>query len=102
MAKKEKPPTQGVGVEGFNAFESKPAPVQEVNWNRLVGLPPFGMFLSERHPQAKNLDTHEGIHAYLASIKGHREFELLFSDYCKWHAEKGHWPNETPMGEIKS
>ena len=25
----------------------------------------------------------------------------LWDTYCRWHAEKGYWPDETPSGEVK-
>lgn len=24
----------------------------------------------------------------------------LYADYCRWHENKGLWPNETPLGEL--
>lgn len=78
-----KPPAQGVGVEGFNAFAAKPetqAPV--IDWSHVCGLPAFEMFMAERHPH------------------GEPTTRALFDEYCQWHANKGCWPNETPLGEL--
>ena len=33
--------------------------------------------------------------------RSHESEQALFDDYCDWHAAKGCWPNETPLGEIK-
>lgn len=78
-----KPPTQGVGVEGFNAFAAKPeAQAPAIDWSHVSGLPAFEMFLAEtrreREPPSQS----------------------LFDDYCQWHQNKGYWPSEDPMGRL--
>lgn len=95
----EKPPTQGVGVQGFNAFATPADEPPPTNWNALVQLPAFGMFIAER-PRFRGEVNPSTIGDYLKSIEHKREFDVLYTDYCKWHAEKGYWPNETPMGEL--
>ena len=80
-----KPPTQIAGVQGFVAFEAKPDPVAPaINWRRLSGLPPFVMFLAERHQSDVPAPSPD-----------------LYAEYCQWHAAKGYWPNETPLGILK-
>ena len=79
----DKPPTLRVGVSGFNAFEAKPAAQPErIDWLRLEGLPAFQMFLAETRQKAQRSAD-------------------FYDQYCQWHANKGYWPNETPMGELR-
>lgn len=74
-----------VGVQGFVAFEAKPDPVApDIDWQRLSGLPPFSMFLAERHQSDVPAPSPD-----------------LYAEYCQWHAAKGYWPNETPLGTLK-
>lgn len=80
-----KPEPIRVGVQGFVAFEAKPDPAAPaIDWQRLSGLPPFGMFLAERYQSDVPAPSPD-----------------LYAEYCQWHAAKGYWPNETPLGEIK-
>lgn len=83
----EKPPTQGVGVEGFVAFETKPAESAPIPWGRVLGLPAFQMFMAERHG--------------VTNVAGFKPQPELFAEYCQWHAEKGYWPDEDPLGNLK-
>ena len=78
-----KPPTQVAGVVGIppKPIELTPKPV---NWGRLYGLPAFGMFVGERYGGRAPEPSPE-----------------VFADYCDWHEQKGYWPHETPMGELK-
>ena len=79
----DKPPTLRVGVSGFNAFEAKPAAQPErIDWLRLEGLPAFEMYLVETRQ----------------AVQHSADF---YDAYCRWHAAKGCWPNETPMGELR-
>ncbi len=82
-AESTKPPPIRVGVSGFNAFEAKLAAQPErIDWLRLEGLPAFQMYLGEtRQAAQRSLD--------------------FYDQYCQWHANKGYWPNETPMGELR-
>ena len=78
-----KPEPIRVGVEGIapKPIELTPKPV---NWGRLYGLPAFGMFVGERYcGRAPNPSSE------------------VCADYCDWHEQKGYWPHETPMGELK-
>ena len=83
-AESTKPPPIRVGVSGFSAFEAKPgAPAgQAIDWQRLEGLPSFEMFLAETRQKAQRSAD-------------------FYDQYCQWHANKGYWPNETPMGELR-
>ncbi len=82
-AESTKPPPIRVGVSGFNAFEAKLAAQPErIDWLRLEGLPAFQMYLGEtRQAAQRSLD--------------------FYDQYCQWRANKGYWPNETPMGELR-
>lgn len=78
-----KPPPLRVGVSGFNAFEANPAAQPErIDWLRLEGLPAFQMYLDETRQAAQRSAD-------------------FYDAYCRWHAAKGYWPNETPMGELR-
>ncbi len=100
MATKKKPPTQVAGVEGIapKPIVLTPEP-SKIDWTRLIGLPPFQMFAVERSPSL--VDKFEGssldsVHAWMTQY----EPDDLYQQYCDWHAAKGYWPNETPMGEV--
>ena len=82
-----KPEPIRIGVEGFVAFEAKPAQSAPIPWGHVLGLPAFQMFMAERHGVTN-----------MASFKPQPE---LFDEYCRWHAEKGFWPDEDPLGRIK-
>lgn len=95
-----KPPTQGVGVQGFVAFEAKPAePIAPAEWTKLVQLPPFQMFAAEKSPNISDADSMAHAIVYVQANGGGAD---IAQAYAKWHAEKGYWPNETPMGELKN
>lgn len=83
-AESTKPPPIRVGVSGFNAFAAKPgAPAgQAIDWQRLEDLPAFQMFLAETRQKAQRSAD-------------------FYDQYCRWHGNKGYWPNETPMGELR-
>ena len=90
-----KPPTQTAGVQGIAAIpvELTPAQPTRINWTRLFGLPPFQMFAVERAGKSPT-----EVMAWMKDwAHGHDEQEL-YDQYCKWHAAKGCWPNETPEG----
>ena len=90
----EKPPAQTLGVSGI---EPKPVntPDQGANWPAIAALPPFQMFLAEKHP-----DTQQG-DSYLNAIEilQRRHDDGLLEEYETWHKAKGYWPNETPYGQ---
>ena len=93
-----KPPTQSVGVQGFVAFESKPAqPADPDLWARLVTLPPFQMFAAEQMKNASGADSMEHALAYVRANGGGSEIVMA---YAEWHGAKGFWKGETPMGEV--
>lgn len=91
-----KPPTQVASVQGIapKPIELTPAPV---DWAPIVALPPFQMYAAEmlRNTAGKDAMAHA---ADLVRARGAGRDVL--DDYCRWHAAKGYWPNETPLGEL--
>lgn len=97
----QKPPTQGVGVEGFVAFEAKPSePKEHTDWERLVQLPPFQMYAVEQAKKSP-ADVMAWVWEFMRVAVERLGEEGFYDHYCKWHEQKGYWPNETPMGEPK-
>lgn len=96
---KEKPPAQVAGVQGFNAFttpadEIKPKSMTQVDWARLAGLPPFAMFAQEVYGVSGN-NLMPWVNELIRNTQG-----SIYQEYCDWHAAKGYWKGETPMGEL--
>lgn len=81
-----KPEPIRVGVEGFVAFDAKAQPPAAIPWGHVLGLPAFQMFMAERHGVIN-----------MASFKPEPG---LFEEYCLWHADKGYWPDEDPLGRL--
>ena len=97
-----KPPPQVLGVSGI---AEQPIVIHDakINWAMVAALPPFQMFLAERDgPNQTGKNSQEwatGVAMRLAASTGD---DALFGDYAAWHEAKGYWPNETPMGGIKT
>lgn len=96
---KEKPPAQVAGVQGFNAFttpadEMKPKPTPQVDWAKLAGLPPFAMFAQEVYGVSSNNLT-----PWVSELIKNTQ-DGIYQQYCDWHAAKGYWKGETPMGDM--
>ena len=100
-SKSQKPPTQGVGVQGFKAdlYASDEVKIQ---WEVIIGLPKFQMYVYEvtggRYGDYGIIM--EWIMAYMQDqirIDGEQGF---FEKYVKWHDAKGYWGNETVYGEL--
>lgn len=96
-----KPEPIRVGVEGI-----APKPIEltpdrpRIDWARLFGLPPFQMYAIEQEKKSPG-DVMAWIGEFMR-VAGERLGEQgLYDHYCKWHEQKGYWPNETPMGESK-
>ena len=96
-----KPPPQVLGVSGI---AEQPIVIHDakINWALVAALPPFQMFLAERDgPNQTGKNSQEwatGVAMRLAASVGD---EALFGEYAAWHAAKGYWPNETPLGQVK-
>lgn len=90
-----KPPTQVAGVAGIapTPIELTPAQPKRINWTQLFSLPTFQMFAVERAGKS-SADVMEWMPAW---AREHDE-QGIYDDYCKWHADKGYWPNENPDG----
>lgn len=96
----QKPPPITIGVNGFNAFVAEPTPQPDpskaIDWAYLFTLPPFEMYLSE---QTGNMNK-DAWQAWLATQLGKLGDEAVYQVYADWHAAKGYWAGETPMGEL--
>lgn len=90
----EKPPPIRVGVEGI-APAPTPARAERIDWTRLIGLPPFQLYAAERGGLPA-----DNILARVGEWVRTQDERALYADYCRWHASKGCWPGETPMGEV--
>lgn len=90
------PETQVVGAIGIQSRDIMPAP-ERVNWSRLISLPAFQLFASERGGPAPGAPLGEWL-AIAARDAG--AAEKVLDDYRQWHAVKGQWPGETPMGDL--
>ena len=96
-----KPPPQVLGVAGI---AEQPIVIHDpkINWAMVAALPPFQMFLAERDgPNQTGKNSQEwatGVAMRLAASVGD---DALFGAYSAWHAAKGYWPGETPMGQVK-
>lgn len=90
-----KPPTQTAGVQGIAAIPVvlTPEPATRINWSVVFALPPFQMYAAERARR-----SHGDVMAWMPSWAREHGEQDLYEDYCKWHAEKGCWPNEDPTG----
>ena len=96
---KKKPPSQVAGVGGIDAHGGMGAtapPADYIDWNKLVGLPSFEMFVQEESGQAAGASASEWVAARRAGMGDKPLYDL----YAKWHKAKGYWPDETPMGAL--
>lgn len=97
--RKKKPPTQTAGVTGIDAHGPMgEAPAEpSINWQKLIGLPAFEMFVLEESGQRAGASANE----WVASRRAGMGDKALYDLYAKWHKNKGYWPKETPLGELK-
>ena len=100
-SKKTKPPTQVAGVVGIAPQKQKgEEQAQPVDLLRLAGLPPFQMFVTE-----VTGGTHEDFgkmaEDYIHLPRSAADMQRMLNDYSDWHAAKGLWPNEDPLGRLK-
>ncbi len=93
-----KPPTQVAGVQGIAAIPVvlTPEPPSRINWTVVFGLPPFQMFAVESAGMAPG-----DVMAWIKPWAHQHDERELYDKYCKWHAAKGYWPDETPLGDLK-
>lgn len=99
----QKPPPIIIGVEGIapKPIELTPAIVPGINWRMVGALPPFQMFVHELAPCPPGRDSQEWAIDYALRFAGQRGDDVLMGEYSAWHAAKGYWPNETPLGVLK-
>lgn len=112
MATAKKPPTQVAGVEGIapKPIVLTPEQPKQIDWQRIIGLPPFQMFAIEKEKSLLHVFTvpHGGRESR-AEVKekqlqewlARHDPDDLYQQYCNWHKAKGCWPEETPLGNIK-
>lgn len=79
------------------------AGAEAVNWNRLAGLPPFQVYVSEtvrNDPELSGVtDSLAQAHKFLDRMFKQGWQAWLLEDYSAWHSDQGKWPDRTPMGE---
>lgn len=97
---KKKPPTQTAGVTGIDAHGGMgEAPIEptkpSIDWQKLIGLPAFEMFVFEESGQ-----TGSTAGEWVSQRRSTMGDDKLYELYAKWHKAKGYWPDETPMGEL--
>ena len=99
----EKPPTQYAGVVGIEPkpIVLTPAPEQCVNWRALAALPPFQMFVTERMPDPTGRNSQDWALRAAQGWAAQQGDQPLLDEYCRWHARKGYWPGEAPLGQVK-
>ena len=93
-----KPPTQVAGVIGIAAAPVTMNKAPALDWRAVVALPPFQMYAAEAMRNVSGKDSLLHAMDFVESKGGGQD---VFDGYAEWHAAKGHWPNETPMGEVK-
>lgn len=96
---KEKPPVQGVGVQGFKAdlYASDEKPI---HWDLLIHLPKFQMFCVEQSNMPYD-NVMDWINSYVQHECSRIGAHAFFNTYIKWHADKGYWVNEDVFGNLK-
>lgn len=98
----KKPPTQTAGVTGIDAHGAmngtpiNSAKSPQIDWRKLINLPAFEMFVFEESGLSTNVAASNWAAAKRASMGDERLYEL----YANWHASKGFWSNETPLGVL--
>ena len=96
-----KPPPQVLGVSGI---AEQPIVIHDakINWAMVAALPPFQMFLAERDgPNQTGQNSQQWATGVAMRLAAAVNDQALFDEYAAWHAAKGYWPNETPLGQVK-
>lgn len=98
---KKKPPTQTAGVSGIDAHGAMgAAPIepfkQHIDWQKLIALPAFEMFVFEQSGQQAGASANEWVSNRRAAISD----DVLYKQYAEWHKNKGLWLNESPQGRV--
>lgn len=101
MNSKVKPPTQSVGVAGFNA-DLYASDIKKIDWHILIHLPKFQMYAVQMTGGSYGNcgNAMEWIMGYVQDrIRSYGE-QNFFDEYVNWHDQKGYWKNETVYGEL--
>ena len=104
---KKKPPTQTAGVSGIDGhggmgeapIEAPIEPVefqQYVDWQKLVNLPAFQMFVQEQ----SGLNDFTSMSSWIKERRAALSDDVLYEQYAKWHEQRGLWLNELPNGRL--
>lgn len=101
MKEKRKPPTQGVGVQGFKA-DVYAADEVRIRWHELIHIPKFQMYALEMTGNSYGTcgNVMEWIMGYIQDrvrVVGELNF---FDEYTNWHDKKGYWKNEDVYGSL--
>lgn len=105
--RKKKPPTQIAGVNGIDGHGGMGEAQQDViptvasdpviNWNKLITLPAFEMFVFEQ----SGFTSYSAVSDWVENRREALGDEKLYKLYVDWHNNKGYWLNETPTGDLK-
>ena len=68
----------------------------EYDWDSIISLPPFEMFVKECHPNFPNPRSF-----VTATVRSPETEKAVIAEYSKWFEEKGLWTNERPLGGLK-
>ena len=96
-----KPPPRVLGVAGI---AEQPIVIHDpkINWAMVAALPPFQMFLAERDgPNQTGQNSQQWATGVAMRLAAAVNDQALFDEYAAWHAAKGYWPHETPLGQVK-
>ena len=97
----KKPPTQTAGVTGIDGHGGMgeapiEAPFQQyVNWQKLIALPAFEMFVFDE----SGANDFASINNWVENRRASMGDDKLYQLYAEWHTRKGLWLNETPLGK---
>lgn len=102
----KKPPTQTAGVSGIDGHGGMgeapieapiEAPFQQyVDWQKLINLPAFEMFVFEQSGQQVGATADDWVKVRRAKLSD----SVFYDQYAVWHKDKGLWVNETPTGSV--
>lgn len=95
----EKPPTQYAGVVGIEPkpIVLTPEPAPRIYWGAVAALPPFQMYVAERFGRSGDDSYKHAVECATREAAKAGDAALLDA-YSLWHAAKGFWPNESPLG----
>lgn len=68
----------------------------EYDWDNIISLSPFEMFVKEQHPDFPNPRSF-----VTATVRSPETEKAVIAEYSKWFEEKGLWANESPLGGLK-